>query len=44
MLVVFKVKKLNEPIQFGIFLAFGGMLALFCGQDIADALWQLFMY
>jgi leader peptidase (prepilin peptidase)/N-methyltransferase len=41
MLVVFKVKKFNEPIQFGMFLAFGGMLALFCGQDIADTL-QLF--
>jgi len=43
MLVVFRVKKLNEPLQFGIFLAFGGMMALFIGQDITDALRQLFM-
>ena len=41
MLVVFKVKKINEPIQFGMFLAFGGMVTLFCGQDIVDTL-QLF--
>ena len=44
MLVVFKVKKLNEPLQFGMFLAFGGLVSLFCGQDIADAVRQLFMY
>jgi len=43
MLVVFKMKKLNEPMQFGMFLAFGGMVSLFCGQDIVDALRQLFM-
>ena len=44
MLVLFKVKKLNEPMQFGMFLAFGGMMALFCGQDIVDALWQIIMF
>jgi leader peptidase (prepilin peptidase)/N-methyltransferase len=44
MLVVFKVKKLNEPMQFGMFLAFGGMVALLCGQDIVDALWQIIMF
>jgi len=44
MLAVFKVRKLNEPIQFGMFLAFGSMLAFFCGQDIVDALWQIFWY
>jgi leader peptidase (prepilin peptidase)/N-methyltransferase len=43
MLVVFKVKKLNDPMQFGIFLAFGGMVCLLCGQDIADAIRQLFI-
>jgi len=41
MLALFKVKKLSEPLQFGMFLAFGGMMALFCGQDIVDALRQL---
>jgi len=40
-LVIFKVRKLNEPLQFGMFLAFGGLLSLFCGQDVADALHQL---
>lgn len=43
MLVAFKVKKFNDPIQFGIFLAFGGMISLFCGQDVADALRQIHM-
>ena len=43
LLVLFKVKKLSEPLQFGMFLAFGGMLSLFCGQDIVDALRQLLM-
>jgi len=40
-LVIFKLKKLSDPIQFGMFLAFGGIMALFLGQDITDALWQL---
>ena len=43
MLVLLKMKKLNEPMQFGMFLAFGGMLALFCGQEIVDAVRQLLM-
>ena len=43
LLVLFKVKKLSEPLQFGMFLAFGGMLSLFCGEDIVDALRQLLM-
>jgi leader peptidase (prepilin peptidase)/N-methyltransferase len=41
MLVVFKVRRFNEPLQFGMFLAFGGIVCLFCGQDIMDALRQL---
>ncbi|MFA5065771.1 MAG: prepilin peptidase [Dehalococcoidia bacterium] len=43
MLVVFKIKKLGQPMQFGVFLALGGVISLFCGHDIADALWQLHM-
>jgi len=42
LLVIFRVKKLNEPAQFGMFMAFAGMVTLFCGQDIVDALRQLF--
>jgi prepilin signal peptidase PulO-like enzyme (type II secretory pathway) len=41
MLVLFKVKKPTEPLQFGMFLAFGGMVSLFCGHDITDAMMQL---
>lgn len=44
MLVVFKARKLNEPIQFGMFLSFGGMVSLFCGPDIMDALQQIFRF
>jgi len=40
-LVIFKVKQLSEPLQFGIFLCFGGIVSLFCGPDIFDALRQL---
>ena len=41
MLAVFKAKSHAGPVRPGFFLAFAGMLALFCGQDIADTL-QLF--
>ncbi|MFA5399204.1 MAG: prepilin peptidase [Dehalococcoidia bacterium] len=43
LLVAFKMKKLNQPMRFGVFLAMGGIISLFCGQDIADALMQLHM-
>jgi len=41
--VMLKIKRINQPMQFGVFLALGGMISLFCGQDIADALRQLHM-
>jgi len=44
MLVVLKYKRLNEPLQFGMFLAFSGLVTLFCGPDIADAMRQLLMH
>lgn len=44
MLVVFKVKRLNEPLQFGMFLTFGGIVSLFCGPDIVDALRQIIIF
>jgi len=40
-LAVIKANGRAGPVRPGLFLAFGGMLALFCGQDIADTL-QLF--
>ncbi len=43
LLVMFKMKKLKQPMRFGVFLAMGGIISLFCGQDIADALMQLHM-
>ncbi|MBN1690082.1 MAG: prepilin peptidase [Dehalococcoidia bacterium] len=43
LLVAFKMKKLNQPMRLGAFLAMGGIISLFCGQDIADALMQLHM-
>ena len=42
LLAVFKARKLNEPLQFGPFLAFAGLMTLFYGNDIFDALSQLF--
>ena len=42
LLVVFKARKLNEPLQFGPFLAFAGLITLFYGNDIFDAFSQLF--
>jgi prepilin signal peptidase PulO-like enzyme (type II secretory pathway) len=40
-LVLWKFNKFNEPLQFGPFLAFAGMLTLFYGNDIFDAYSQL---
>lgn len=42
LLVLFKARKLNEPLQFGPFLAFAGLVTLFWGRDIFDAYSQLF--
>jgi leader peptidase (prepilin peptidase)/N-methyltransferase len=36
-LILWKQKKYNEPLQFGVFLAAGGLVALFWGSDIIDA-------
>ena len=37
LLVVFKARKLNQPLQFGPFLASAGLITLFWGKDIFDA-------
>jgi len=42
-LVALKIKKLDQPMQFGLFLAVAGIFSLFYGRDIADALQQLHM-
>jgi prepilin signal peptidase PulO-like enzyme (type II secretory pathway) len=42
LLIVFKARKLNQPLQFGPFLASAGLLTLFYGKDIFDACSQLF--
>jgi leader peptidase (prepilin peptidase)/N-methyltransferase len=44
MLVFFKARKTSQPIQFGMFLSFAGMVSLFCGQDIMDALQQIIRF
>jgi leader peptidase (prepilin peptidase)/N-methyltransferase len=41
MLLALRIKKLDRHMQFGMFLALAGMISLFYGQDIADALRQL---
>ena len=41
LLVVFKARKLNEPLQFGPFMAFAGLITLFYGNDIFDACSQI---
>lgn len=40
-LLLWKLKKFNEPMQFGAFLAFAGLITLFYGNDIFDACSQL---
>jgi len=42
LLIVFKVRKFNEPLQFGPFLASAGLITLFYGKDIFDACSMLF--
>jgi len=42
LLVVFKARKLNQPLQFGPFLASAGLITLFWGKDIFDAYSMLF--
>ncbi|MCX6007341.1 MAG: prepilin peptidase [Chloroflexi bacterium] len=42
LLIIFKVRKLNEPLQFGPFLASAGLITLFYGKDIFDACRMLF--
>ncbi len=42
LLIVFKARKLNEPLQFGPFLASAGLITLFYGKDIFDACSMLF--
>ena len=42
LLVVFKARKLNQPLQFGPFLASAGLITLFWGKDIFDACYQFF--
>jgi len=42
LLVLFKARKLNEPLQFGPFLAAAGLITLFYGNDIFDAFSQIF--
>ena len=37
LLVLFKARKLNQPLQFGPFLASAGLITLFYGKDILDA-------
>jgi prepilin signal peptidase PulO-like enzyme (type II secretory pathway) len=39
-LIAFRIRILNQFRQFGMFLALAGMLSLFYGPDIADALQQ----
>ncbi|MCX6002769.1 MAG: A24 family peptidase, partial [Chloroflexi bacterium] len=36
-LILWKLKKFDEPLQFGVFLATGGLVALFWGSEIIDA-------
>jgi len=33
----FALKKFNEPLQFGVFLTAGGLVALFWGSEITEA-------
>ncbi len=40
-LVALRIKKLDQPMQFGLFFAVAGIFSLFYGRDIADALQQL---
>ncbi len=42
LLIVFKARKLNQPLQFGPFLTCAGLITLFYGNDIFDACSQLF--
>jgi len=41
-LVALKIRKLDQPMQFGLFLSLACVFSLFCGQDIVDALLQLY--
>ena len=41
LLVLFKARKLNQPIQFGPFLASAGLVTLLWGHDILDAFHML---
>ena len=43
-LILWKLKKFNEPLQFGVFLAAGGLIALFWGSEITDACSVLLRY
>jgi prepilin signal peptidase PulO-like enzyme (type II secretory pathway) len=42
LLPLFKAGKLSRPLQFGPFLTFAGLIALFYGNDILDGFLQLF--
>jgi len=42
LLIVFKVNKLNQPLQFGPFMASAGLITLFYGKEIIDACSRLF--
>jgi prepilin signal peptidase PulO-like enzyme (type II secretory pathway) len=42
LLILFKARKLNQPLQFGPFLAAAGIITLFYGNDIFDAFSQIF--
>jgi prepilin signal peptidase PulO-like enzyme (type II secretory pathway) len=42
LLIVFRARKLNQPLQFGPFLAAAGLITLFYGNDIFDACSRLF--